>query len=369
MAAKLEPIGYCTAVQVTPGNAHSMKIGREPFYPPQQGEIALRVLEVGICGTDAEINRGLYGATPPDKDHLVPGHESIAEVTAVGPGVDHMRPGDLVVPIVRRPCPEGCSACARGRWDMCLTGHYRERGITLLDGMLRERMTDLASFCVPVPPELRQVAVLVEPLSIVEKAIHEAFSIQQRTGIPARRALVTGAGPIGLLATLALRSRGLDVVVADQRPKDSVKPELARAAGAEYLDDSATPLEPSAAGASFDLVLEASGYAPLVFRALRLLGPSGAMVLTGVTAGHHTISLDIDAVNQEMVLENQVLIGSVNAAREHYEAAIRDLGAFERDLPGLTARLITSRHPLSAFEAALARDPDVIKSVVEVEAK
>jgi threonine dehydrogenase-like Zn-dependent dehydrogenase len=365
--AKVEPKEQrCRAIQVTPGKAHSARLGEEPYAKPTQGEIGLKVLLVGICGTDAEIEAGLYGEAPPGEDHLVPGHESLCEVEDVGPGVVGFQPGDLVVPIVRRPCPENCEPCSRGRWDMCLTGDYSERGIAKLHGMLREHLTDEAAHCVLLPGDLRDVGVLVEPLSIVEKAIEETMLIQRRTGLAPRRALVTGAGPIGLLAALCLRGRGIAVDVLDQRPAGSPKAEIARAAGAGYIDDSKTPLEQATDGTFYDLVLEASGYAPLVFRALRRLGRNGAMVLTGVTAGHHKIELDVDALNQEMVLENQVLVGSVNAARQHYEAAVRDLKAWQETFPGLAARLITARHPLSSFEAALTKDPDGIKSVVEV---
>ncbi len=358
--------GVCHAIHVTPGTPHSARIGEEPCFAPGEGEIALKVLRCGICGTDTEIAQGLYGASPPGEDHLVPGHESLCEVEDIGPGVTGISPGDLVVPIVRRPCPEACDPCSRGRWDMCLTGHYAERGISRLHGMLRERLTDDAEHCVVLPARLREVGVLLEPLSIVEKAIEETMRIQTRTGVPLRRALVTGAGPIGLLAALALRSRGLDVAVLDQRPDGSPKARIAQAAGARYIDDTNQPLERAAAGMAFDLVLEAGGYAPLVFRALRRLGRNGAMVLTGVTAGHHTIELDVAALNQEMVLENQVLIGSVNAARQHYEAAVRDLSAWQDSLPGLAERLITAQYPLASFEDALKKDPDGIKSVVEV---
>jgi len=361
-----ERVSTCRAVQVTPGTPHSARIGEEPVHAPGAGEIGLRVLSCGICGTDGEIERGLYGAAPPGEDHLVPGHESLCMVESVGPGVDGFAPGDLVVPIVRRPCPERCEPCSRGRWDMCLTGHYAERGISRLHGMLRERLADDAGHCVKVPIELRAVGVLVEPLSIVEKAIDEALGVQALLGLDPRTALVTGAGPIGLLATLALRARGLGVTVLDQRPEGSPKAQIACDAGARYIDDQTETLERAAQGEAFDLVLEASGFAPLLFRALRRLARGGTMVLTGVTAGHHTVSLDADALNQEMVLENQVLLGSVNAARQHYEAAVRDLSAWTDAFPGLAERLITARHPLEAFADALHRDADAIKSVVEV---
>jgi len=368
MTAERKEVGECRALQVTPGTPHSLRLGTRPRFAPGAGELGLRVIEVGICGTDAEIEAGLYGEAPPGEDYLVPGHESLTEVVEVGAGVTGFAPGDLVVPIVRRPCPELCDPCGRGRWDMCLTGHYAERGISRLHGMLREHLVDAAASCVPVPGVLRDVGVLVEPLSIVEKAIAEAALVQQRTGVALRTALVTGAGPIGLLAAMVLRGRGLDVTVLDQRPPESPKARIAEACGARYLDDAKTPLEEAWPGTAFDLVLEASGYAPLVFRALRRLGRNGAMVLTGVTAGHHSLTIDADALNQELVLENQVLIGSVNAARGHYEAAVRDLLLWQSRWAGLAEQLITARYGLADTAKALQKGGDAIKSVVAVAA-
>ncbi|MDA8346405.1 MAG: glucose 1-dehydrogenase [Thermaerobacter sp.] len=356
----------CRGIAVTPGKANSARIQSVPVDELGAGELMLRVLEVGICGTDEEINEGLYGAPPTGMDYLVPGHESLTEVVGVGSGLTGWQPGDLAVPIVRRPCPENCAACARGRWDMCLTGDYRERGISGLQGMLRERMTDHADFVVRVPKTLRDCAVLVEPLSIVEKAIGETLRLQRRSPVPPRSALVTGAGPIGLLATLLLRSRGMEVHLLDRRPKESLKARIATAAGANYIDDSTTTLEDATKGLTFDLAIEASGYAPLLFRALGKLGRNAALVLTGVTAGHHSLSIDVDLMNQELVLENQLLVGSVNAARYHYTAAVADLSRWKKRFPGLLPQLITGRYPLERFTDALQKSPDGIKPVVEV---
>lgn len=356
----------CQAIVVTPGKKDSARVQAVPIDELGAGQLRLRVLEVGICGTDHEINEGLYGAPPKGLDYLIPGHESLTEVMDVGRGVSGWMPGDLGVPIVRRPCPEMCPACARGRWDMCLTGNYRERGISGLQGMLREQMVDDADFVVRVPKTLRGCAVLVEPLSIVEKAVGETLRLQRRSPVPPRTALVTGAGPIGLLATLLLRSRGMEVHVLDRLPKDSLKAKIATAAGATYIDDSKTPLEAATKGLYFDIAVEASGYAPLLFRALAKLGRNAALVLTGVTAGHHSLNIDVDLVNQELVLENQLLIGSVNAARHHYTSAVADLARWKTRYPGLVPQLITSRQPLEQFTDALQKSEDGIKPVVEV---
>ena len=356
----------CRAVTVRPGEKGSGRLESVPVGRPAAGQVLLRVLRVGICGTDAEIDGGGYGQAPEGSARLVLGHESQVRVEAVGPGVSGLQPGQLAVAIVRRPCPERCPPCAAGRWDLCLTGHYLERGIMGLDGFLRERLVDDAAFVVPVPETLEPVSVLIEPLSVVEKAIAEAERVRDPALPPARRALVTGAGPIGLLAVLALRQRGLEVWVLDRQPADSVKARLAQAAGARYVDDAATPLEQVEGVGHFDLALEGTGYAPLVFRAVALLGRGGALVLTGVTSGHREISLDANALNAEMVLENQVMIGSVNAARAHYERAVRDLEDWRGRWPGLAGRLITARYPLERFREAMAPSPGDIKRVVEV---
>lgn len=356
----------CRAVTVQPGQKGSGRLDQVPVGTPGKGQVLLRVLRVGICGTDAEIDSGLYGGAPAGSDRLVLGHEAQVRVEAVGPGVGGLQPGQLAVAIVRRPCPEMCPPCASGRWDLCTTGHYQERGIMHLDGFLRERLVDDAAFVVPVPEALEPVSVLIEPLSVVVKAIAEADRVREPVVGQARRALVTGAGPIGLLAVLALRQRGMEVWVLDRQPEDSPKAQLATAAGARYVNDAATPLERVAGVGRFDLAVEATGYAPLVFRAMGLLARNAALALTGVTSGHREIAIDANAINASMVLENHVVIGSVNADRAHYEQAVRDLTAWETRWPGLTARLITARYPLERFREALAPSAADIKRVVEV---
>lgn len=356
----------CDAVLVLPGTAHSATLGTTEVAAPAAGEIQLRILEVGVCGTDAEIDAGLYGEAPPGRDRLVLGHESLGEVAAVGEGVSAFRVGDLAVPIVRRPCPERCAPCAAGRWDMCRTGHYSEHGIARADGFMRTLANVAADAAVAVPASLRSVAVLTEPLTIVEKAVMEAYEVQHRLPWQPARALVTGAGPVGLLAALVLRSRDLEVYVLDREPETSVKARLVGRAGGRYLRTDADGLHAQAPTGGFDIAIEATGFAPLLFACLDVLAPDGILVLTGVSGGHRRVEVDAAAVNKQVVLENQAILGSVNAARLHYEQAVKDLLAFERRFPGLTGELVTARHPLAAFRAAMDKGPDDVKSVVEV---
>jgi threonine dehydrogenase-like Zn-dependent dehydrogenase len=352
------------AVAVVPGRPHSAELRSVPLEEPGPGQVRVATLAVGVCGTDAEIDAGGYGTAPGGDGYLVLGHESLLRVETVGPGVSGWAAGDLAVGIVRRPCPQRCPPCAVGRWDLCETGDYRERGIRGLHGFLRPALAVEADFLVRVPAELAPVAVLTEPLSVVEKAVDVAFRLQAaRFDWRPRRAAVLGAGPVGLLAALLLLGRGLDVSVLDRRPAGSLKARLAVAAGARYLDDGEAPLEKAG---PFDLIVEATGYAPLAFRAMRCLGPNGALALTGVTSGRRTLQVDANAVNQETVLENHVIFGSVNASRAHYAMAIEDLGAWVRRWGDLVGRLITGRHALPDFRAAFDRSPDDVKRVIEV---
>lgn len=359
---------HCLAVTVQPGTAGSARLEHFPVEAPGPGQVLMRAVRVGVCGTDAEICSGGYGQAPPGAQRLVLGHESLLRVVRPGPAVQGWSPGDLAVGIVRRPCAPPCPACAAGRWDMCMSGRYEERGIARLHGFLREYLCEQAAFLVPVPADLESVAVLVEPLSVVEKALDEGRQRQEHVDWASRNALVTGAGPIGLLAALALRQRGYEVWVVDRRPASSPKARLVQEVGAHYVQDGATPFEPSAPAGGFGFAVEATGYAPLLFRALGTLGRNGLLVLTGVTSGHHPVTVDANVLNAHTVLENHVLVGSVNAARKHYEAALTDLADWQQRWPGLAARLITSRHPLDRFQDALGKGEDDIKVVIEVEA-
>jgi len=356
------------AVAVVPGTSDGLQVLLDVGEPARGKEDALvRVVEAGICGTDVEICEGRYGAAPPGSPFLVLGHENLG-VMESAPAGSGLLPGDLVVSTVRRPCPENCLGCASGENDMCLTGNYLERGIKRLHGFMAERYVERPAYLVSLPKHLRNMAVLTEPMSVAQKGIEQAFRIQQRLAWEPRTAVVLGAGPVGILAAASLRLRGLDVHVGALEPAGSSKDMLLRDAGIHYICTSSTPIEslPGRLG-PIDLVFEATGAPSAVFPAMRILGPNGIAILSSVTANHAPIGVDLALWNREMVLGNRVVVGTVNAARRHFEAAVRDLETAEKRVPGWMRRLITRRLPFTEAAKALNRTPNDIKTVLEFE--
>lgn len=343
-------------------------------------EVLLQVLEVGICGTDREIARFDYGEPPPGSSYLVIGHESLARVVEAGPEVGRVRRGDLVVTMVRRPCgrPE-CSACASGRQDFCLTGEFSERGIRRRHGFMTERVVDDQRYLHVIPLHLRDVGVLVEPLTIAEKALIQLWDVRKRlpwtaAGVPAgsghgERAVVLGAGPVGLLGALALLVRGYDTWVYSRQREDDPKARWVEAVGATYVSSGRTPLDALAARVgNVDLVYEATGAASIAFHALGILGVNGVYVFTGVPGRKGPISLDADAIMRDLVLKNQLLFGTVNAGFDAFQAAVDDLSRFHARWPEALRALITDRHPPEACPGLLTGPATGIKSVVSFEA-
>lgn len=344
-------------------------------------DVRFRILDVGVCGTDKELCAFKYGTPPAGSDHLVIGHESLGEVVEVGQGVSRVAVGDLVVPMVRRPCghPE-CVACASGRQDFCSTNDYTERGIKERHGFLTELVVDDERYLNVVPRALRDVGVLVEPLTIAEKALAQVRQIQQRLPwacptptTPGRgvngchRALVLGAGPVGLLGAMALAADGFETFVYSRGGADSPRGRLVREIGGTFLEAETTRLAdlPRRIGA-IDVVYEATGVSALAFDALAVLGTNGVCVLTGVPGrAPAPATVDTDRLMRGMVLQNQVLLGSVNASREDFETAVRDLGTFRSRWPGALGALITGRFPLDAYAGQLLAQPaDAIKNVL-----
>ena len=334
-----------------------------------------RVISVGICGTDREEAAGGRARPPQGAADLVIGHEMIAQVQQVGASVSELAAGDLVVFTVRRGCGT-CPACAADRADMCSSGGYRERGIWGLDGYQSELVVDSARNAVRVPPGLRAAGVLTEPLSVAEKAIDEAARIQNaripvvedRASWPReRRCLVAGLGPIGLLAAMALRLRGAQVWGLDVVDADGARPAWLKAIGGTYLD--ARTVAAEAVGESMggmDLIVEATGVASLELNLLDALGRNGIYVLTGIPGGDRPLQVQGAELIRRLVLENQVMVGSVNAAREHFRAAVSDLLLAQEKWPGHVERLITTRRPYGEFLAALSRhEPGEIKVTLE----
>lgn len=355
------------AVTARPGARRSATLHEVPAPEPGAGEVLVRVLDVGIDGTDAEIDDGLYGEAPPGADYLVIGHESLGRVEAVGADVLGVAPGDLVVAMVRRP--GGCLNCRAGESDMCLDGDYTERGIRGRHGYMAEYYVEAPEFLVPIPADYRRFAVLLEPMTIVEKGIAQSMAIQQRLHWKPKQALVLGAGTIGLFSAMVLRNEGLAVTVVGLEAPDTPSPrlELLCQIGAEYRSSRIDPVSslPDALG-NIDLVLEATGSSQVVFDAMQALGTNGVLCLMGITAGARMITVPSDRINLEMVLRNKVVFGSVNAHRRDFERGVRHFGEVERRWPGLLARLITRRLPLAAFRDGLESRRDQIKVVLEV---
>jgi threonine dehydrogenase-like Zn-dependent dehydrogenase len=333
---------------VIPGDANSAELSELPEPEPKDGELLVEPLYLGVCGTDREILDGAHGEPPPGQERLVLGHELLGRVKD---------DGRLVAGIVRRPDPVPCACCAKGEWDMCRNGQYTERGIKGLNGYGAELVTIEEDFAVPIPEELGTLGVLTEPSSILAKAWEQIDRIATRACSVHERVLVTGAGPIGLLAALMGVQRELDVHVLD-RATEGVKPEVVAALGAKYHTGDITEI---AKECQPDIVLECTGVAELVAGAMQHTAPGAIVCLTGVAASRN-LSVDVGALNNELVLENDVVFGSVNANRRHFEQAVAALR--EAD-PDWLRRLITRTVPFDRWQEALEKGDDDIKVVVE----
>jgi threonine dehydrogenase-like Zn-dependent dehydrogenase len=343
--------------------------------PALKGEhdVKVRVREVGICGTDREICDFHYGTPPSGSERLVLGHEAIGEVVDVGPAVRRLARGDLVALTVRRPCADReCVACRAGRQDFCVTGHFRERGIKHADGFMTELVVEDERFLVPVPRTLAEVAVLVEPLTIAAKAAVDLETVLRRypwepTGL---RALVLGAGPIGLLGAMMLVARNMDVFVYSLEPADGPRARLVRSFGGEYVSARDTPLSDlSSRYGTFDVMFEAVGTARVAFSALDALAPNGVFVFSGVPGAPRKIEIDLDDIMRNIVLHNQMLFGTVNASRAAFEASVRQLEQFMTLFPDAVRALITDRARLEDAPALLrSKGGDGIKQVVAMAA-
>jgi len=355
------------AVAVTPKQPGSARQVELPIPTTAPGMALMRVLEVGIDGTDTEINEGLYGEPPPGAPFLVIGHEALSVVEAVGEGVSGFKPGDLVVSTVRRP--DNCPNCLAGESDMCLFGTYTERGIKGAHGYMGEYYSETPAFMVKIPPALRPFAVLLEPLSIVEKATFQAWTIQQRMVWEPKRAVVLGAGTIGILCTLLLRLRGLEVHVYAKSAPESLQGRILTDLGATYqsVDDHPVTGIKDALG-QIDFILEGTGNSSVAFEAMAQLGTNGVLCLTGVSAGNRSIEIPADVINLQMVLGNRVTFGSVNANRRYFEMGLEHFQQAERTWPGIFERLITRRVPFGDFQSALDRRPEDIKTLLTIAA-
>jgi threonine dehydrogenase-like Zn-dependent dehydrogenase len=343
------------AVTVIPGQQGTVSITDMPEPPPGDGPVLVETQAIGICGTDLEIIHGDYGWAPPGQERLIIGHESLGRVAEAAPETG-FGAGDLVVGIVRRPDPAPCAPCAAGDWDMCTNGNYTERGIKARHGFASERYRIHPEYLVAVDPALGILGVLLEPATVVAKAWDHIEKIGARATWAPEKVLVTGAGPIGLLAALLSVQRGFDTYVVDQ-VIDGQKPEMVRRLGASYFHTG--NLGEAAGGA--DILIECTGFVQMLLE----VGPEHVrhrvMCLTGVSSAGAEFTLDPGLLNRNMVLQNSVLFGSVNANRRHYELAAKALAQAD---PRWLADLITRQVPIGQWADAYARKPGDIKTIL-----
>ena len=343
------------ALTVIPGSVDSMELREIAEPATAEGSVLVETLAIGLCGTDIEITAGEYGEAPEGSPYLVLGHENLGRVLEA-PECSGLSAGDLVVGIVRRPDPVPCPACAAGQWDMCRNGRYTEHGIKGLHGFARDRYRADPHALVRLSGSLEDVGVLLEPTTIVAKAWQHIDAIGSRAFFEPKTAVVTGAGPVGLLAALLGVQRGLEVHVFD-RVTTGPKPELVADLGAIYHSESL-----ATSGVEADVLVECTGVASVVMETLTCRAVDSVTCLTGVSSPGKTNSVDVGSVNRTLVLGNESVFGSVNANRSHYEAAVEALGKADQ---GWLQRLISRRVPLADFDDAFRRRDDDVKVVLD----
>ncbi len=366
------------AVAVYPSRREVQVVDHPEPKLTTDSQAKMRVLDVGVCGTDREIVSFQYGTPPDGSDYLIIGHESLSEVVEVGSKVSGVKTGDLVVMTVRRPCPHpDCVACREGRQDFCYTGDFTERGIKQNHGYMTELVVEEERYLNPVPRELRDVAVLVEPLTIAEKSLEQLWMVQRRlpwdcpepgkSPSHCRRAVVLGAGPVGILGAMALKVEGFEVSVYSRSPNHEGKNRILNAIGVPYIAAETHSTEDMARMVGpIDVVYEATGASGVAFDVLKHLGPNAVFVFTGVPGRKGPIPVDTDEIMRNMVLNNQLVLGSVNAPPQAFQSAIQHLGIFAQRWPDTLRSVITGRFPIERALDALKSQPGGVKNVVTV---
>lgn len=355
------------AIVVKPGQKDSIHMRDMPDPKMKPDQVAVKMLRVGLCGTDAEINHGIYGQPPAGDEFLILGHENLGVVEQVGKKVTGWKAGDLVVSTVRRPCGK-CPQCKSGQNDMCSSGLYTERGIMRRHGFMAQFYVEDPVFLNKIPKEIRDFAVLLEPMSVVQKGIDHTFLIQRRlTKWQPTFAMVLGAGPIGLLAAAVLRVRGLRTVVVGREDPGDFRVGIAKSFGAEYVcvANQALVDVPKATGKP-DIVIEATGVSRVVFDAMQIMAANGVLCLLSVTGGDTVAPQPIDRINYQIVLGNQVVFGSVNASPRHFKQGVKDFVAIDKKWPGAMARLLTDRIPWEEHKTWFTGRVHGIKSTLEI---
>jgi threonine dehydrogenase-like Zn-dependent dehydrogenase len=367
------------AVGVLPGKREVRLVEHVAPQLSSDHQVKIRSLDVGICGTDKEICHFVYGSPPEGFDYLVIGHESLGEVTEVGSKVHGLKKGDLVVPSVRRPCTHpDCQPCRDERQDFCATGDFTERGIKMRHGYMTEFYVEDEQFLTPVPANLRDVGVLVEPLTVAQKALDQVWQIQKRlpwvkenapadaqgTGL---NAVVLGAGPIGILGAMTLVRHGFRTFVYSRSRKPNPKADLVESFGATYLSCENVSVEQLAEQVgNIDLVYEGVGLSKFSYDVMKVLGMNGIFVFTGIPAPRPAIQIEADNIMRNTVLKNQVAVGTVNADHKAFEDAISDLGVFSKRWPDSLKSVITGRYALDNYKELLLGDKSGIKNVISL---
>jgi glucose 1-dehydrogenase len=356
------------AIVVRPGTKDSIHMRDMPDPKMKPDQVAVKMIRVGLCGTDAEINHGLYGKAPEGDEFLILGHENLGVVEQVGKKVKGWKAGDLVVSTVRRPCGK-CPQCKAGENDMCSSGQYTERGIMRRHGFMAQYYVESPVFLNKIPKEIRDFAVLLEPMSVVQKGIDHTYLLQHRLkGWRPKFGMVLGAGPIGLLAAAVLRVRGLRVAVIGREDPTDMRARLVKQLGAEYVcvANKTLPDVPKDTGYP-DIVIEATGVSRVVFDAMEILGPNGVLCLLSVTGGDTINPEPVDLINQKLVLGNQVVFGSVNANPRHFKQGVKDFVTINKKWPGVMNQLLTNRIPWQDHKGWFTERGTGIKSTLEIQ--
>ena len=353
------------AIVVKPGVKGSIHMRDMPDPKLRPDQVAVKMIRAGLCRTDAEIGQGIFGEAPKGDEYLILGHENFGVVEQVGRKVNAFKAGDLVVATVRRPCR--CSTCKAGQTDMCYAGGYRERGIVGCHGFMAEYYVESPQWLNKIPKAVADTGVLLEPMSVVEKGIDHAYLIQRRLAWKPRTGLVLGAGPIGLLAAAVMRVRGLDTHVIGLEPETDRRAKLATKLGGSYhsiakrsMLDVKTEIPP------VDLAVDATGVAGAAFDGMQMLGRNAVMCLLSLTGGSDTANEPIEKINQQLVLGNQVVFGSVNANARHFKRGLTDLTVIERKWPGVLNQLITTRLPWDQYHRWFGKERSGIKTTLEI---
>jgi threonine dehydrogenase-like Zn-dependent dehydrogenase len=349
------------AIVAEPPKNNSVKLVDLIKPKPKKNQVLLKILRVGIDGTDREINEGIYGTPPKGHKYLVLGHESLGRIQELGEGVKNFSIGELVVPTVRRPCDEQCLNCEIGETDMCLTGNYYEHGIYRLHGFASEYALSEANYLIKIPEELANVAILLEPLSIAEKAIIQTLKIQERLDWKPKNVLINGAGPLGLLTAIILALRRFRVYVAATRKTESLKGKIVQSIGGSYINVKETPI--NSLDIDFDLIIEATGRVDVALKNFALLNRNSIMCILGIYHEQKACQ-EFGKFLTNMTLGNRLVFGSVSSNKNHFKMGIKDMYRTNQQYGPLLQKLITQSLELEEFAQSFKPERENIKTII-----